>query len=170
MNTATPLRVVQMQTEFHYSHRTHTWIQFFALLHNIRTYVADCSLTTPVSRIFKPTFRTSFSVYVLRIEKKKNYNKPNHLYISHPYIKITSQYIVTHIPVAVQRLSIHFPGNTQQQELCSLWTVLQLVARQRTNKRAFFITRYTCFLRGLCRGIIRGNRTEYRRVGRSTKE
>jgi hypothetical protein len=36
--------------------------------------------------------------------------------------------IVTRIPIAGQRLSIHFPADTQQQELCSLWVVLQLIA------------------------------------------
>jgi hypothetical protein len=112
--TSTILRVVQMQTKFYYSHRTHTWIQSFAIPHSIRIHVADFSFTTSVSCIFKPTFRTSFLVYVLRIEKKKNYSKPNHLYISHPYIKITSQYIVTHMPVAGQRLGIHDPENIHQ--------------------------------------------------------
>jgi hypothetical protein len=37
--------------------------------------------------------------------------------------------IVTYQPTARQRLSIHIPGNTQQWELCYLWTMLQLLVR-----------------------------------------
>jgi hypothetical protein len=35
--------------------------------------------------------------------------------------------------IARQRLSMHVPANTQQWELCSLWTMLQLVARYHNN-------------------------------------
>jgi hypothetical protein len=43
--------------------------------------------------------------------------------------------IVTYRSIARQRLSIHAPANTQQLELCSLWTMLQLVARLQNNTR-----------------------------------
>jgi hypothetical protein len=37
--------------------------------------------------------------------------------------------IVTYRPTARQGLSIHTPTDTQQYELCSPWTVLELVPR-----------------------------------------
>jgi hypothetical protein len=43
---------------------------------------------------------------------------------------------VTHISIARQLVSIHVPANTQQLELCSLWTVLQLIARKHNTRQA----------------------------------
>jgi hypothetical protein len=43
--------------------------------------------------------------------------------------------------ISSQRLSIHVPANTQQEELCSLWTMLLLVARlynNSNNRRGVF--------------------------------
>jgi hypothetical protein len=42
---------------------------------------------------------------------------------------------VTYRPTARQWLSIHVPANMQQWELCSLWTMIQLVARQYSNSK-----------------------------------
>jgi hypothetical protein len=53
-------------------------------------------------------------------------------------------------PISKQRLNKHVPANTKQWELCSLWAILQLVARLHNNSD----NRGECFLCGPCRGYI----------------
>jgi hypothetical protein len=57
-------------------------------------------------------------------------------------------------PVSRQRLDKHVPANTQQWEVCSLWTMLQLVARLHNNSD----NRGGYFLCGPCQRIVRGSR------------
>jgi hypothetical protein len=93
----------------------------------------------------------------------------------HFHVRSSIEHIVTIMTTARQRFSMYVPANTQQQELCSLWTMLELVARLHNNsdnrRGVYYVVRAIpsswqrsckhvslieegCFLCGPCRGYI----------------
>jgi hypothetical protein len=65
---------------------------------------------------------------------------------------------MTCIPIARQRLGKHIPAEAYARNNRTS------IARQRISKQAFSTIERLCFLRGPCRGVIKGQRRSFERV------